>query len=262
LLGNRIRAHQHIGIGQVFDFERTSSLLPLVRILTDISEAQDFNMAYNDPYAGPPPGIQPQSYQIDSSIMRPANLPPLSYQTGGGGFPDNSNGGGYRGGPDRNAPRRGGYRSAGPPGRGGRSRGGGGGNGYPMGREYEDRNSHFQHQGNGQGYGGGGYENESFGGGPANPYAIRQGFAPSGSSRNEFDGEHFFSFSSCSSPHRRKGACEDGGEGACERRRIQMLVRAFSAENVTERRSSISELNRNGIEWNHIQKQRNMRNKT
>lgn len=155
-------------------------------------------MAYNDPCAGPPSGFQPQPYQIDSSIMRPANLPPLSYQTGGA-FGDNSNGGGYRGGPDRNAPRRGGYRSAGPPGRGGRSRGGA--NGYGMGREYEERNSQFQGNGS-QGYGnggferaggGGGYENE-FGGGPPNPYGMRQGFAPSGSSRNEFDGEHFFFF--------------------------------------------------------------------
>lgn len=157
-------------------------------------------MDYNNPYA------PPSTYQVDNSLMRPANLPPLSMQTIGSDRSSGFRNGGhppYGGaGPDRNAPRRGGFRGGAsrgrpPPGRGGRDfpdRGGndfqgnhnGWNNNAPSGGY--DRNGY---QGNGyQGdygnapapaFGQGGYA-----GNQGNSYGRDSGFAPP---RNEFDGE-------------------------------------------------------------------------
>ncbi|GHJ87174.1 hypothetical protein NliqN6_3576 [Naganishia liquefaciens] len=162
-------------------------------------------MAYNDPYGGPPPPPPPPNYiptyQTDSSIMRPANLPPLSFQTAPG----------FRGGPDRNAPRRGGYRSsaggqqaraggAGRPPRGGGANGFQGGGGGGRG-EFDDRGAAnpgwgaHNPGGGGPGFSGGGggmngagYDDGGAWGGASGsgPFVRNQGFAPP--PRNEFDG--------------------------------------------------------------------------
>lgn len=155
-----------------------------------------------DPYA------PPSTYQIDSSIMRPANLPPLSMQTigssdrafrGSAGGPPPSYGGT---GPDRHAPRRGGYRGGAPrgrpppAGRGGREFPDRGGNGWASGNDHGYHDNAPFPQG---GYNRNGYQGDyghapaySFGqgdytGGQGNSYGRDSGFAPS--SRNEFDGE-------------------------------------------------------------------------
>ncbi|KAJ9100560.1 hypothetical protein QFC21_003603 [Naganishia friedmannii] len=163
-------------------------------------------MDYDNPYAGVPsfapgPGAG-ASYQTDTSIMRPANLPPLSYQTlgapGGAG-----NSGGYRGaadgayshghggGPDRHAPRRGGYRGDRPAysGRGGRG-GAGGFMSSGRDREYDDRSSYSNHTSGGGSYEGdrlggqGSYQGGGHGGNPA-PRDGYSSYPPSG--RNEYD---------------------------------------------------------------------------
>lgn len=163
------------------------------------------SMDYDNPYGAP------SSYQVDNSLMRPANLPPLSMQTIGSdrGAPSSgfrmggpAHGGGA--GPDRHAPRRGGYRGAPrgrpPPGRGDR---GGSGNG----RDYPDRSVN-NYPGNSNGYhnnvpfANGGYDRSGYegdhhhvpqpymqggyAGGQGNSYGRDSGFAPP---RNEFDGE-------------------------------------------------------------------------
>ncbi|KAJ9127202.1 hypothetical protein QFC24_001440 [Naganishia onofrii] len=161
-------------------------------------------MDYDNHYAGPSssaPGAAPgASYQTDTSIMRPANLPPLSYQTLGtpGGL---GNSGGYRGaaegghshgyggggggsGPDRHAPRRGGYRGDRPAysGRGGRGGGRGGSMSSGREREHDDRSSYNNYN---DGGGSGSYPGGGYGSNPA-PRDGYTGYPPPG--RNEYDG--------------------------------------------------------------------------
>lgn len=168
-------------------------------------------MDYDNPYA------PSSSYQVDNSIMRPANLPALSLQTIGSDR--NAPPSGFRGGPppfggggpDRNAPRRGGYRGGqGQRGRPPRGPGAGGSS-----HSYQDRNvNNFPGMNNGyhnnaplaNGGGGGGYDGNGYepdrhlgaqpymqggyaAGGPGNAFprdSTQQGFAPP---RNEYDGE-------------------------------------------------------------------------
>ncbi|KAJ9122345.1 hypothetical protein QFC22_001766 [Naganishia vaughanmartiniae] len=169
-------------------------------------------MDYDNPYAGAPAfvpgGGAGASYQTDTSIMRPANLPPLSYQTlgapGGAGSPGGYRGAGdsgfsygHDGGPDRHAPRRGGYRGDRPAysGRGGRGRGRGGGGYMSSGREreYDDRSSYNSHTGGAGGSyegdragGQGSYQGGAYGSNPA-PRDGYGSYPPP--ARNEYDDE-------------------------------------------------------------------------